>query len=312
MPYSNGRIGTRAFGFEAEFYGMDQWSAVVELRRRGYQADDDGYHHRAVPYWRITEDGSVSGEGCELVSPVLNGRLKTDMDNARGVLNVLAHAGGVVNRTCGLHVHHNLGGKTVEDIAETVAHWALFQGIINRILPASRWDGEYCAGMYDPDNWYQSIVHSSRGGNTARHIYGRSFGRYHAINLNAIDDHGTLEYRQHSGTLNGDKLEHWVRFTRAMHDVSRIGSYQMLLNIYGDVPTVRDEMSVLDMMRYLRLPRDTQTFYVNRAEALRRNGDDENADEYPEPEHMYHDDDYDEQGQIWCSNCGEYHFDDVM
>lgn len=301
--------GARAFGFEAEFFGMSHWDAVSALRSSGIVAEDDGYHHDAKPYWRVTEDGSVSGEGCELVSPILNSRLKPDIEQGRKALNVLRLSGGQVNRTCGLHIHHNLRGKTALDVAETAAHWALFQPIINRVLPSSRHDGEYCAGMHGPESWHLGILNHARG-SRAVEVDGMRFGRYHAINLNAINQHGTLEYRQHSGTLNGDKLEHWVIFTRAMHDVSRIGGYRMLMDLYGGADALRREMGVDDMLRYLGVPKRTRAFYAQREASLSSIGDDEGANDWDESDAGYYDGEYDEHGGIWCSNCQEYHYDE--
>jgi hypothetical protein len=37
-------------------------------------------------------------------------------------------------------------------------------------------------------------------------------GRYFKVNLQALRVHGTVEFRQHSGTVDGTKVENWVRF----------------------------------------------------------------------------------------------------
>jgi len=303
------RLSTRAFGFEAEFFGIEQYDAVDALEGAGFDVKDDGYHHHTRPFWRITEDGSVSGSGCELVSPILRSNLKPDIDASRLAVTVLSQAGGQVNRTCGLHIHHNLTGKTVNDVAETVGHWALFQPIINRILPQSRWDGEYCAGMDNPRTWALDVVcYGGDPGGRATNIDGRRFGRYHAINLNAIQDHGTLEYRQHGGTLNPSKVEHCVKFTRAMHDVSRIGRWTMLIDIFGTQFAVVDGLGVRGMMDYLNVGKATTDFYVAREAQLADFGlDDEGADDDVNDSEPDYEDEFGE-GE-WCSECREYHYE---
>ena len=115
--------------------------------------------------------------------------------------------------------------------------------------------------------------------------------------------HGTAEYRQHSGTLNGNKFEQWVRFTRAMHDVARIGSVQTLLDVYGGVSAVQRDMGVADMTKYLALPKATREFYASRERELRLGNDDEGADEQAADSEPV----YDEYGNVWCDNCDEYH-----
>jgi hypothetical protein len=306
-----------AFGFEAEFFGMEQNEAAEVLTENGIYTEDDGYHHRTVDYWRITEDGSVSQEGCELVSPILHSRKKPDMDVSRLALSVLQRHGGRVNRSCGLHVHHNLRGKKVADVAETVAHWAAFQPLIEKLLPASRWSGSYSNSMRDGGNWYRSVTTRYGAEHAASSLSGGPWGRYHAVNLQAITDHGTLEYRQHSGTLNGDKLEMWVLFTRALHDVRKVGTYSTLLDIYGSDTAICDELKLDGMMKYLGLPRRVRQFYVDRATALHGPGnygiDDEDSGGSDDD---YEDDDYEdgyenEDGGLYCSSCGEFHYDEV-
>ena len=40
--------------------------------------------------------------------------------------------------------------------------------------------------------------------------------RYRKLNMEAFWVHSTIEFRQHQGTLNADKAEHWIRLTGAM------------------------------------------------------------------------------------------------
>ena len=34
--------------------------------------------------------------------------------------------------------------------------------------------------------------------------------RYHKLNLESLVRHGTVEFRQHSGTVDGEKMANWV------------------------------------------------------------------------------------------------------
>lgn len=45
-------------------------------------------------------------------------------------------------------------------------------------------------------------------------------GRYFKINLQAYLRHGTIEFRQHSGSANATKVCNWVRFLQAFIDES--------------------------------------------------------------------------------------------
>ena len=45
--------------------------------------------------------------------------------------------------------------------------------------------------------------------------------RYHKVNLQSYYRHGTVEFRQHSGTLNAAKAVNWVRMLAAYIDESK-------------------------------------------------------------------------------------------
>ena len=47
---------------------------------------------------------------------------------------------------------------------------------------------------------------------TIRDLAAIQGGRYYKVNLQAYQCHGTIEFRQHSGTVNATKIAHWVRF----------------------------------------------------------------------------------------------------
>ena len=50
------------------------------------------------------------------------------------------------------------------------------------------------------------------------HDLQRAFGsdRYYKVNLEAYSRHRTVEFRQHSGTINFAKMEKWIRFLNGL------------------------------------------------------------------------------------------------
>jgi hypothetical protein len=67
--------------------------------------------------------------------------------------------------------------------------------------------------------------------------------RYYKLNLSAINVHGTIEFRQHSGTVNAEKAVNWVKLTagfmRAAEDAKQInatgaGKFENLAKIGKD------------------------------------------------------------------------------
>jgi hypothetical protein len=295
--------GRISFGVEVEFYGMGQDSAADLLRGAGINARNDGYHHENRPYWRVTEDGSVSYEGCELVSPILR-MGKDDFSLMRKAVRVLADNGGEVNASCGLHVHHNTAGHTSETIAQAVGHYALFQHHINKMLPPSRSHASYALPMEGARHWYNDILAQANGSATIARISRQShrWGRYHAINMQSLTAHNTLEFRQHSGTLNGDKIEHWTRFTKAIMDSGKRGkTFMDLIDKYGSEGAVVSNMTIDDVCRYLRLPADTREFCVDRTRRLNQGTPDADDTAANVGDWDTINDPY------YCASCGETH-----
>jgi len=159
--------------------------------------------------WRITRDGSLRNNdinkvAVEFVSPVLRGKdgfneLEAVMNWIRGELN------GEVNVSCGTHVHFGVKPLKSQAVADYLLDYAEHQGEINLLLPQSRRDGEYCGYL---DSWWEHIVKRYR--NNIYHLAHQIHGRYYAINVRSYLKHKTIELRQHSGTLNFEKLYNWI------------------------------------------------------------------------------------------------------
>jgi hypothetical protein len=50
------------------------------------------------------------------------------------------------------------------------------------------------------------------------------FDRYQKLNLESLERHGTIEFRQHSGTVDAEKAVNWVRLCTAF--IETTASYQ--------------------------------------------------------------------------------------
>lgn len=267
-----------SFGVEAEFFGIARGDALSLLRAQGHNVQDDGYHHTTRPFWRITQDNSVNAEANELVSPILRVG-KTHMKEVRSITTILRRNGGRVDRSCGLHIHHSVSKMDLPAVIQTVGHWSLFQPTINTLIPASRRGANYARPMFGAQHWMNVIqrrVSDIEGFRTR----GDDFGRYHSINLNAIRKHGTLEFRQHSGTLNGKKIEMWTRFTKLFTLLASRGKRcEDLLRTYDmHEPSVNSAYGLTGMLSYIGASPEMVDFYIKRQEKLDKNDDVEDHD----------------------------------
>ena len=181
-------------------------SSKLKLRRAGIETHAEGYNHATRPHWKIVHDASVPG-GCELVSPVLSG--EDGIQTARRVADLLDENGCTVRRTCGFHAHVSLDELNGGQVALLAELYRSNERHIDSFMPPSRRNGGYCRSLLNGD-----LSNCRSVTDVARQISGGS--RYIKLNLQAYHRHGTVEFRQHSGTCNADKVENWVRFCLAM------------------------------------------------------------------------------------------------
>lgn len=163
--------------------------------------------------WRVKHDGSLSSGGVEIVSPVLSG--ETGIEQIRTVCRVLRDLGATINRTCGLHVHHDIRDLRIADVKRVATVWATQQRWIDGLLSPSRREGvnQYCRPLTSND------LAEINGARDLRSIQiGLRISRYKSFNLASYGRYGTVEIRQHQGTLDAEKIISWVRFGQGVID----------------------------------------------------------------------------------------------
>ena len=193
--------GNRPFGIEIEAVGIASNRLADALSAQGIPTRVEGYNHELRTHWKIVPDASIRGRlPFELVSPKLYG--EDGLDEVKRVMKTLRELDGRINASCGMHVHHSAQGLSGKQ-SRMVSHFysalfPCFDGIFALSRRHSSW-----ARLADP----QAATHISdfdmRHGN-----------RFMAVNLLALFKHGTIEFRQHQGTLNGTKATSWIVFTQ--------------------------------------------------------------------------------------------------
>ena len=204
----------RTFGVELEFVGISPRTVAETINNvDGIECYFEGYHHNTRPYWKIVTDASLDGVGGELVSPILKGvegalqleKILTALDDLDGI---------GVDIQCGMHVHLDVNDLTVRQIQNAYERYADYESQIDMIMPRSR--------RGNGSRWCASIENNKRyikRANTKMRL-ASTVGRYYKVNLQSLARYGTMEFRQHSGTLNFEKIINWVSFLQAFVEKS--------------------------------------------------------------------------------------------
>lgn len=221
---------TRTFGIEVEGFGLSREAVAAALTTAGLQCRVEGQTHSPPrAWWKVVEDGSIrtSGRGgfggFELVSPILSG--PEGLAAVRTAMDALNAAGGKVNKSTGLHVHIGAADFTVGEFRNIAKNYVLFEDFFDAIMPPSRRGSanvfvksnrNSMGGGYDNPAAFRAVEMLNacatiddviRVTNPAVQ-WGND--RYHKLNLAAFWVHGTIEFRQHSGTMESAKVINWI------------------------------------------------------------------------------------------------------
>ena len=207
------------FGVEIEMYNVNPDMLITVLQTKGILCRKEGYNHSSRSHWKLVTDSTIRdnqgrnnynslSNGCwELVSPILNGM--DGMKELREVCLALYFIDAKVNKSCGLHIHHDtlaIGGLTDQQRNNLLNFYARCERTIDAFMPKSRKrnNNSMCRSMIEA---YMSALNYG----SLTHL-----GRYNKLNFESLQRHGTLEFRQHNSTIEFEKIYHWILFTAGL------------------------------------------------------------------------------------------------
>lgn len=208
--YTNSSLGAnRKFGIELEL-----------VFPRGVTRDriDSALAAAGCMGFRARTDMSIScrdGIGWEIVSPPLQG--ETGLEQVRTATRVLRELGATANRSTGMHVHHDVNDLTADQLKNAVISYANNQDILDGLVaPSRRQQAQptYCRRLSDGD------LQTIRNCTTLEQLKRTGIQRYRTINIASFAKHGTLEFRQHQGTCDFEKIATWISLGQAIIDSS--------------------------------------------------------------------------------------------
>lgn len=226
----------RNFGIEIECKGITMEAALAAIQAVGVGCNIENYNHQVSSAWKIVTDASVSG-GFEVVSPILSGN--EGLAEVQKVSDALVNAGATVEKDCGFHVHvdaRDLNGLTIANI---LVRYAKYEAQIDAFMPKSRRENNnrFCASVVGLASRFQNLGMDASN----RSVAGMVSNRYYKLNLCSFVRHGTVEFRQHSGTVEARKMIPWILFCVNFVETSKVS-----------INMVREEVGGSDAMSGLR------------------------------------------------------------
>lgn len=182
------------------------------LTDNGVETRHEPYNHSRRTWWKIVTDASLGYDNAEIVSPILQG--EAGLDQVRRLCRLIDDFGCRVNRSCGHHIHVGVRdrfGQQIGFFKELLKTYGKFQPVIDALVaPSRRGRTTYCVPVRYTDEMDRA---------TTLDQLARLAGAGHFTNPNfwdAYSRHGTVEFRQHQGTINGEKSVKWITFCLRM------------------------------------------------------------------------------------------------
>jgi hypothetical protein len=224
------------FGVEIECYLRND-STHAEMARilqeAGVNATTEMYNHHRRDWWKLVTDGSLNDyrTGCELVSPVLRGA--AGIAEMRKVCQVVEQAGARIRRSCGFHVHIGMANQPVTTWRNLLRLYGHFEGAVDSFTSRSRrgTGNQYCKSTRNALRMNEVAVNSAQTVESLARAYApngsytnsHGIDRFFKVNMASFWRHGTVEFRQHQGTVDADKAENWVKFCLRMVAAAQAG-----------------------------------------------------------------------------------------
>lgn len=236
---------TLTFGIECETYNVLRDALIREVEQRNISIQSEGYNHRDNnQYYKIVSDASIEGaNGQEVVSPILKG--KQGLNSLKLVCDSLNAIGAKVNKSTGLHVHFDASKISDLHFVQIFKNYQKLENVIDSFMPQSRraQNNGYCKSIqglnYDACTTKSDIIRTNGT-------------RYRKVNAESYLNHKTVEFRQHSGTTDYDKIAGWINFLRKLIQYSFENEIQ--------------ECSSIEEIPFLA--NTEKQYFINRREAL--------------------------------------------
>jgi len=215
-------LGTqRRFGVEIEFTraNVNRDALARAITDAGVPCASEYYNHQTVSHWKLTTDASC---GLEMVSPILQG--ESGFQDLKTVLDIMVEMGCTVNRSTGVHVHLEAADLTALDVKNIVTRYADNEAEIDSWFPRSRRasNNTYCRSVSQGiDVSFRNVDDGALDAERATSAQGYMRHRFCKVNLNSLSRYNTIEFRQHAGSTDFNKVSNWVLFLQHFVEQSR-------------------------------------------------------------------------------------------
>ena len=238
-----GKISKKACCELVAKYFMDTYGVPVNMYYDGsHHSNYVAYDHKGRK-WQFMDDGSSSGRlgciSCEMVTPIL---MYDDIPDLQAIVRILRANGARsgYDYNAGVHIHIGAdfdteGGQNATTIRHLVNIIASHEKILNKAIAVTPqrhddWARDVnpsflrAINEQKPKTKHQLGVLWYGGEGAMRNASHYDRSRYHLLNLHAIWDKGTIEFRcfEFKRGLHAGELKAWIQLCMAMCNYAKM------------------------------------------------------------------------------------------
>lgn len=198
--------------------------AGCEIECMNHNLSDNCFNYDELNKFKFSqvEDGSLSSNGVEFVSQAFQG--DELLNHVKQFTSVLKEREFFVNSECGFHIHIGLRNN-LEMLKKIFTFYSKYEDYFFDMSPHSRRNNHYCQKInqkyfnindleLDKINsimMFKKILYQIKEDKYVRSVTKQKYNdkRYCWINFHSLFYRGTLEVRNHAGTINPTKINNW-------------------------------------------------------------------------------------------------------
>jgi Putative amidoligase enzyme len=260
LPTYDAAIATQTFGPELEIImpsGMTRYDLADKISAAGVPCVFSNRQHGCEATWTVVHDGSLPRQGAEVRGPGVVPLKGTDgLEQLRKVCDAMKAAGCTVNKKCGYHVHVGARAEGVSFFRQLVLVYNKYEPAIDSLMHPSRRNNHFAQSHRVQ---HAALAAATTVDGVMRAVgQGNNYDRYYKLNLRSFDRHGTVEFRQHQGTVDGNEAVTWAKLCMRLTAFAKVAS-----SLEGD-PTLAE------LFAKAAVPADEAAFLTSRAQARTR------------------------------------------
>lgn len=153
--------------------------------------------------------------------------------------------------------------QALDTFWSAIRFFSIVDSTLRTLIPATRRNNSFCA----------PFLRVNKTGGIRPKKYSEIMegvsGRYCGINLASLREHGTVEFRYHTGTTNANKVIHWVRLCERIVDfaITKAGRRADDVNTLEEVANEGLRRAMLFAL--IGLPKESAEYLEARAKAVR-------------------------------------------